>query len=520
MKRATKILSLILAVLLILPLMFSCKKEEQEEPESSEVEANDKVVTTEVESETLRLDENGYLMDDLPEELDFGGKEVRILAWEEAEAWYDLFTVDRSDLSTPMKRSTFLRNSKTEQRLNVKLKFDMIPGNNKNLNDYIQKCATVYQESAYDIFASYSQASATLTINGYTADLLQTDYFDFEKPWWAPGLVENGQLHGRLYFAAGDIAPSYLANGVIMYYNKTMADEYLTDALTTLGVSTLYELVNEGNWTIDEMIKLSKLAALDENGVKEKTDQFGFVTSGTNIDMFYQACGMLTARVAEDGSMMISEELGSEKTHNLLKKLNDFLQTSAGGYPKAGEASYTGAFEQNRSLFISAEAQKALTYKETDGLTFGVLPLPKYDTEQERYYTTNAYTYTIYSILRNGDIEMASAALECLASEGYRTTAPTLYETLLKEQSSNASDDYKMWSVIRDSVVVDAGRIFTNELNYHPWQIFRTTIQEAMKGTNPDYASRYATAALDFEYRIGILNDTMFDLEALYGALQ
>ena len=61
---------------------------------------------------------------------------------------------------------------------------------------------------------------------------------------------------------------------------------------------------------------------------------------------------------------------------------------------------------------------------------YGVVPAPKWDSTQEDYYTCVGNAFTLYAIMGNSERpDLASAVLECWASEAYRRTTPFLLPT-------------------------------------------------------------------------------------------
>ena len=60
------------------------------------------------------------------------------------------------------------------------------------------------------------------------------------------------------------------------------------------------------------------------------------------------------------------------------------------------------------------------------------------------------------------DLTIVSAVLECLGSEGYRSTSPAVVETCLKSRYAQTEQMSEMLSLIIDSVYYDFGRIYSD----------------------------------------------------------
>ena len=113
--------------------------------------------------------------------------------------------------------------------------------------------------------------------------------------------------------------------------------------------------------------------------------------------------------------------------------------------------------------------------------------MPKYDTDQEGYSTCLGFPYTLYAISAGSShAEAAAYLLEALASEGYRTVTPALFEVSMKVRYVDDPTAARMFDIVRDSVSFDVGRIFTSSLSNYPFKIFRDSLTN-----NESYASNF-----------------------------
>jgi len=81
-----RMLAILLALLMIAPAVVSCS-ESAVNDETDPVSQNSVSDTaSETEPETMEgYDVNGFLLDDLPDDLDFEGQQVTVLYWEDVE---------------------------------------------------------------------------------------------------------------------------------------------------------------------------------------------------------------------------------------------------------------------------------------------------------------------------------------------------------------------------------------------------------------------------------------------------
>ena len=93
-------------------------------------------------------------------------------------------------------------------------------------------------------------------------------------------------------------------------------------------------------------------------------------------------------------------------------------------------------------------------------VNYGVLPVPKYDEQQEDYRTcfgNAASTLAICSNLSPERAAMVSAVLELLSAESYKQVVPVYYETVLKGHYSRDAADAEMYDRILDTFVFSFG---------------------------------------------------------------
>ena len=321
--------------------------------------------------------------------------------------------------------------------------------------------------------------AATLAMNGYSRNLLELKNLNFEKPWWPQSLTDAATINGKLYFTSGDISTNMLYMMYATFFNK----ELLTNEHPDMTLSDMYKIVNDGKWTIDKMIELCDGVYRDENanGVVDYEDLYGFETIDLHFDAFFIGSDLKVLDKSADGEITMSDDLGSEKAHNLLSKLTNFFYTSGYAFAKGTTNKYSsaGAFKSGRVLFTIDRVYIASgTLKDVSDFKYGILPVPMYDEEQNGYKTCMAFPYTLYSVsVKAKDADAAAAVLECLGSESYRRITPALFEQSMKVRYSESPDDSQMYDLVKRSVVMDLARIFTTPLNNNSYLPFRNAVK-------------------------------------------
>ena len=494
-----KALALLLVLVFILPTALACKKEEQTADTAD-------AVSTEPDSENeLRYDENGYLMDDLPE-LDFEGKEINVLSWGDYKgSEYD--NADKAnDEADNLSLAIYMRDTKFQKRINVKMKYRYANGRS---DEFLLAADAAEADGGTDLYAMYSPTAISMTLRGYTQDLLRMEYLDFDKPWWNSSLTENLLIYDRLYFATGDISPNLFIQSAITYFNKDMAKSYVDG-----GVDAVYSAVRNGEWTIDKMIEFCKNAGSSLDDKKDASDTFGFASSSGCASPLYYGGGYKIIDTASDGSLVMSDDIKSGRGLTYAEKLLGFFATNDAGVPALGEEEYSSdVWNAGRAIFTQSIAIHASNYSQK-GLNFGILPMPKSSTSQESYVSFVGNPYTMWSVSRNSDdVEIAAAIMECMASESYRIVAPALYDKHLRLQTAQSVDDFDMWGYIKDSVTVDPAQVLDDTSSGEfTFNIFYRAMREPTL-----YMSVYQKYVLESEKKVITLNSSMKVIESVYG---
>lgn len=288
---------------MLIPLLVSCTKPNDDDNAGTTTAGSN--VTQEP---TANVDADGYELDDLPTTMDFKGETINILAWNDYTMTEFTDVIGNGDF---VGQAITNRNAKVEERLGVKIEFTDIAGSTSAAQKaYIQKVAAdaaAAPSCEFDIYATYSRTPAQLAIQGYTANLLDTEYFNAEKPWWPKALMNECTINGKLFFCSGDISTNLLWMMIGTFYNKELMESYHIE-------KTPYQLVKSNEWTFDKFSEIVKDIYEDAgDGAKSADDKFGYVIYDINIDAFQTAAGIVSIGKDESGDLTISPDFSGER---------------------------------------------------------------------------------------------------------------------------------------------------------------------------------------------------------------
>ena len=463
----SRVACLILACLLLLPLV-ACGKTEEAVATTTVASAADATTTTEQSAEatteaTENTDMMGYLKDDLDPALNFGGKTVNLLHWNDAE--HEEFCADTAN-GDLINDAIYNRNSAVEERLGVDINFIGTAGDTNNEEPFALKLSASITagDHAYDIISAYSYTTGVCAARNLLYDLSEVEYLDFEKPWWPDMLINQCTVNDKLLFLTGDMSANVIYTMYVSFFNK--------DLLGALKLEDPYALVKDGKWTIDKQFEMcaGAYSDLNGNGVKDAGDQTGLYIYTLHFDAFLWGSDIFVVDSMDD-NFQLSDEFMGEKTVNLQEKIKSFVYDTNDGFLTQDKANNHLFFDQGLSLFWNDRCHRAILYTE-GGVSFGVLPIPKYDEQQESYITLLGNTFSLYGVPQDSqNPDLAAAVMECWASESYRQVTPALYELSFKYKYSQDDVASQMFDIARSTVVLDLARIFSNNLGaYKSWQ--------------------------------------------------
>ncbi len=291
MKKATKLLSLLLAGLLLASCSNAAGGQNETSPPDTVALPSSSESAVESESETT------YIPDDLPDE-DFGDYAFRILSC----VFYnkELATYITYDELTGVPVDDALYNSKTNIEDRFKVGISWIETGNESAGLTAAKNAINAGDDAFDILIGHDTNTVGLGKSGLLRNMYDIDEFNFEKPWWPNNAVESWTVAGKMFAASSYISYCGIHWTRAMTVNKDWAEELLMEIP--------YEAVREGKWTLDMLNTLTEDVSydVDGNGKMNDKDKVGF-TSGTQtwyclqegVDLPVYLEGALKSRAAD-----------------------------------------------------------------------------------------------------------------------------------------------------------------------------------------------------------------------------
>ena len=483
MKTKLRTLSLLLAALLASSALSACGSEPVNTDNGGDTSAAD----------TSAEAEKGY---DYP--TDYSGDTVNILNIEDIFSMHAVIDTGETNGDTL-----------NDTQYNAVRKLEDMTGitwNETNV-DLMSEFSNIVQQTIlagddeYDIIYQGSMDFYKFTSQGFYLNLLDYDEIALDQPWWLASYNDYNVINGKLYTAMGYSNFTVVDAICCLMFNQSMMEN--------LNLELPYDAVREGKWTLDLFNTYLKAGAnLNGDSAFNWTDSgscvWGIsVPSNTGVQWLY-GCGEYGV-VFEDGKLTITT--GSESFYNACDKIANILGATDGsiylGHYSGDDAagSYINCFEAERALFGLSEVAKANRMRGME-YDYGVLPLPKYDEAQSRYYTSVSFPASGVSIpVTCQNPERAAAIGDAINYIFYTDVWPVFREVTLESKNLRNDDSIEMLDIVLNSAYPNLVEIYSIDSNYMP------EISAKLRAGDSGVASVFASHQSAIQTAIDEIND-------------
>jgi len=121
---------------------------------------------------------------------------------------------------------------------------------------------------------------------------------------------------------------------------------------------------------------------------------------------------------------------------------------------------YMHIFASGRSLFLTAEIKGAQLLRDMDD-TFGIVPYPKYDENQDSYYSSFVNQCLFYTIpVTNTHLKETAVISDYTSYLSMQDVLPVYYGNVVEQKGLRNEDSIEMLDIILNTKSVDLGILF------------------------------------------------------------
>ena len=434
---------MILVLIMTLTWFVSCKQKTN--PGSTEGTEQENTVAT------------GGGAEDLPQ-LDLGG-EYRILN-NESNFAYTFMDAEESS-ANQVEYAVYQRNRAVEEKLNI------IISETRQAYDVARDTFNLLINSGSQEYAIYFNEAWILSqqaISGFLYDIYSVPTLSLSNPWWDASALKDLGIGDKLFGLVGDIHLMANESTWIVAYNQRIAAD--------LGLGNYYDMVRNNEWTFNAFFSDIVVGAQDLDGAEGLTvksaDIFGFCGyHGIVIPLLTAAGQEIVTR--DENNMFVYNGI-SETTQNIYEDIVDGIFDNAQNRsalqwntPGLEDDTYTFHdvfFGGNALFYIDCVGSLKKFADMAD--SYGVLPIPKYTSEQQNYISSIARYCSMGGIpISVNDPNPVGTVLEYLGAYSHEIVIPEYENTLLENRYIRDPESQEMIRLIFSNRHFDIAGIYS-----------------------------------------------------------
>ncbi len=487
MKKAIKVLTLLLAVIMLVTCFAACNKKPPHKtpaPTDNNEQNNNPTGTTSgnIDEVTTPPEEDPVI---LPDKVDLDGYTYRAYVRSNATTstpvedgnpafFCEDFWVDpnQGEPEDALAYAVYMRNHELEKDFNIKIRQV-----NQTIN-MSQELARFYQDAqTFELTIILAKSAANAAIQNLLTDLGGLSNLNLGHEAFDQNSVKELSIAGKLYYLSGDMNISTMDSLAPTIVNIERYENFAEGIVDHFGGDTLYSniynLVTAGKWTIGTMLEIAQLTSVDADnsdgnlGASDQDSVGYFQYNESGVYYFYGAGGRIT-QMNDDG--VPEFVINNQRNQDLFNYLFDNL------HPTVRNTKYPNGFSPDRTTNFMVNANTLFTDMSlwdvrTDlflngGFRYGLLPNPVYNEGDP--YNAVVYFYNIVHLwaIPNlcDDIEKAQVMMNAMAA--YSTlrrkdsTMDSYYTRTLYFSVAPDPDARRVMDIIKNSTVYDIALLY------------------------------------------------------------
>ena len=428
-----RIIAVLLLLCMSLAVLASCKKDEASTDDST---ANSEQAWN----------------DGLPD-VDMGGYEFNILSYNsEWFEWAEIALAPSSEdsMGNMLYEEMYKRNVALEDRFGFFFKVTT----QKNIAQQDIEKLALGGDNTYDMVMYYDKWS--MACAQYFRDWNECEYIDLSQDYWNPSITSNFEYNDKQFAISGNFSLSMLSRTDVMLFNKEMFKNFHGD------VETIYNMVKEDKWTLEEMYTYAAAVVDDDDGQAGDEGTYGITGSKKHYyTSIMVGCDIDFTKIAKDGSVVFTLPTDTS-AKDKIEQIMAYNQGNNIHYDSSDNIDYHAPetmFEDGKSLFCTKNIFFIPSTRAAMETEFGILPMPKYDTNQEEYINScdGGDVACLLATVPESDLENIGIIMEAWSAHSQQTLVPLYQEELIKTRYSSDLQSYEMLTLIFQTSYASGG---------------------------------------------------------------
>ena len=488
-------------------VLFSCGPKAQENSEKNANQNENQqanVLDDNGGDDNNNIIENIKILPDLPEK-DLKGEKFTfyVMGYERNVNNYSVEIYSEAENGDNINDTVYKRNKTVEEKYNFEIAEH--PEKNGSLADSVKK-TLLAGDDLYQVFMMNLRDSVSMANQGFLYNLKNVEHIDLSKPWWDSKSNEGFSICNKLFYTVGDIN--------IMDNNATWAVFFNKKLIKDSGLEMPYVYIKNNEWTMDKYYEMSSAAAKDLNGdglMTPDDDCWGTVGDYLNTFMLFIASGERMTKKDKDDTPYL-ETINNraadvmDKVFNIQLAKDSTLHANefSGKYANVYSDMIRRNFKEDRALFYIAGLLSYTLLRDMES-EFGMVPMPKYDSAQENYYTTyNPNNASALSIpVTNKKLEETGLIVEAISAESMYTLTPAYYDVALERKYMRDEESRAMLDIILSSRMYDLAIVYNWGKSY---DVFETLTQKKSRDFTSEFEKIKNKAEIEIAKTVEMFN--------------
>ncbi|MBQ8212768.1 MAG: hypothetical protein IJZ80_02070 [Clostridia bacterium] len=431
-----KTIAILLLLCTLLGMLAACK----DDPETTEDD------TDEVETDGEKEHEDG-----LPN-VDMNGFELNIMTYDDDWfTWAETTIAPEGSYSgNVLYEEMFERNAYIEERFNCFLNVSTQTNiTNTNIQNWV-----LGGEDVVDVVMFYDKW--VLDSAAYFHNFDDLYYVDLSQNYWNPNVTQMFKINGKQIAASGAFSLGMLSRTMVTVFNKEIYTNRFGD------VSSMYAYVDNNEWTLEKLYELGAEVVFSQDDVWDTKDQYGISASKKTLyTALMVGSGIQFVQKGKDGIPEFKLS-GDALTLDKLQKILVLNQDNHVYYDTSNDPNMSDPenfFEDEHTLFGFRVLDAIPTARALMDAEFGIVPVPKYNSEQKSYYSICAGgdVACLMKTVSEDRMDNIGILLEALAYDSQQNLIPLYKIDLLKTRYASDPDSSAMLDIVFESAYSDIG---------------------------------------------------------------
>ncbi len=354
--------------------------------------------------------------------------------------------------------AVYNRNREVEDDMNIQ--FEVIKTDiGEQVNQ--MKTSVLASDNAYDVvYAMLNWQGASTLSGGYQLNMHDITTLHLDEEWWNQSYIEDATIGDDVLYTIPDYVNlmGYCYSNVL-YFNKTL--------MNSINLDMPYDAVRNGSWTYEKMFVYYVGQLVNLNSDASFAPEIGgSCVYGISVNHEEGTMSLLNGAgsyfMYKNSDNLPTLNENQDRLLNVYDKLKSYL--SMDGYcvmKNTDEISGGSIFREGRAVFNQGSLGASLSadFRNMEE-EYGILPLPKYDENQESYHTmVSQYTLCSNIPMTAPDPERTGNILDYLAYKSYNDVIPVLQEALCYKGVRD-DDSIDMLSILLETQTADIGFLY------------------------------------------------------------